>query len=110
MWYTGIYAQTTGEVIQDTADFINNFFCDVGEDLFSKLNLPPEALNTIDEDYVGILPPPPSFTEEAVAELFNGIDVCKSSGIQDINSHSANDAFVQSVRETRLFPSRLGKS
>ena len=88
-----IHDQITKEIVFDTPNFINDFFSNIGETLYSKLNLPTHLFTGTDANYEELLPPPPKFTTEQVDTLCKDIDTCKPSGIHNISTKVLKDVF-----------------
>ena len=101
--------ETNGEEVpvKETADYINNFFTNIGPEL-AKQHSEPWAYfgNTIQDDIPEIVA-----TQEEVAGLCRDINTMKSSGLERLSSRICKDAFVVLTEElTHIFNCSLSSA
>ena len=87
--------ELTGEIIpvDQTADYINNYFANIGHDLFSKL--PQTGINIpdpVNQDDGDVLDLAEMIDSDIVAGLIKKINIDKSCGLTGINSKVLKDA------------------
>ena len=94
--------ELTGEIIpiDQTASYINDYFANIGQDLFSKLP-PANMLVPIDVNDVNEVPLDLDIfiSKSDVVKLVKKINVDKSSGLEGINSVVLKDALLFLVNE-----------
>lgn len=103
--------ELTGEVIpvDQTASYINNYFSNIGQELFSKLPpvgiLTPDVEIDDDENLIGL---DELICKDDVEKLVKKINVDKSSGLEGVNSRVLKDALLLLVEElTTIFRNSL---
>ena len=94
----------TGEIIpiEETASYINNYFANIGSDLFSKL--PPTGLLIPDPDLAAAddeddLDLTALVSHDLVLSLIKKINIDKSCGLEGVNSKVLKDAMLHLCNE-----------